>query len=206
VTPLAPSFVTVVAGAPRSGTSLMMQMLGAGGLELLTDGRRRADLDNPRGYFELEAARRLPRVAGWLEGASGRAVKLVHVLVPRLPEGREYRVLLMRRDGREVVASQRAMLERRGGAPEGPDDERLARIFAAQLDEVERWAAASAGVALLRVDYNRLVREPLAVAREVCAFLGCGLDADDMAAAVLPALYRQRAGAPAQPFATGSFR
>ena len=198
-------FVTVVSGAPRSGTSLMMQMLGAGGMELVTDGVRRADRDNPRGYFELEAARQLPADAQWLERAVGRAVKLVHVLVPRLPTRHSYRILLMRRDWSEVLASQRAMLarmshqggetcglERRSGVPEGPDEGRLAEIFDAQLAEVERWAASRPEAELLRVDYNALVAHPLPLAREVSAFLEGRLDAEDMAAAVLPSLYRQR--------------
>src|SRR5262249_20099283 len=115
----------------------MMQMLGAGGMELLIDGVRRADRDNPRRYFELEAARRPG--GEWFVRAVGRAVKLVHVQVPRLPAAQRYRILLMRRDWREVLASQRAMLLRRGGVPPGPGEERLAEIFAAQLSEVERW-------------------------------------------------------------------
>jgi hypothetical protein len=185
-------FVTVVSGAPRSGTSLMMQMLGAGGMELVTDGLRRADRDNPRGYFELEAARRLPEDAEWLEQALGRAVKLVHVLVPRLPERHPYRILLMRRDWREVLASQRAMLERGGGVPEGPPEARVAEIFDAQLARVVRWVAARPDAALLAVDYNALVRSPLRGAREVSEFLGGDLDAEDMAAAVMPSLWRHR--------------
>jgi hypothetical protein len=185
-------FVTVVSGAPRSGTSLMMQMLGAGGMELLTDGARAADRDNPRGYFELEAARRLPADAEWLERAMGRAVKVVHVLVPRLPADRSYRILLMRRDWREVLASQRAMLERMGGVTEGPSEERLAEIFDAQLAEVERWVALRPRTELLEIDYNALVRDPLPAARRIVAFLDGELDPDDMAAAVLPCLYRQR--------------
>jgi hypothetical protein len=185
-------FVTVVSGAPRSGTSLMMQMLGAGGMELLSDGVRRADRDNPRGYFELEAVRRLPADPGWVDRAVGRAVKVVHVLVPRLPAGPGYRILLMRREWREVLASQRAMLERRGEPAGELADERLAEVFAAQLEEVVRWASGRPGAELLEVDYNALVRNPLAPARAVAAFLGGGLDAEDMAAAVLPSLWRQR--------------
>jgi hypothetical protein len=185
-------FVTIVSGAPRSGTSLMMQMLGAGGMELLTDGARRADLDNPRGYFELEVARRLPADAQWLDRAVGRAVKLVHVLVPRLPGDRSYRILLMRRNWREVLASQRVMLEHLGDAPEGPSEERLAEIFDAQLAEVERWVALRPQTELIDVDYNLLVRDPLGAARRVADFLDGELDPDDMAAAVLPSLYRQR--------------
>jgi hypothetical protein len=98
----------------------------------------------------------------------------------------------MRRDWSEVVASQRVMLARRGGAPPGPDDGRLAEIFAAQLVEVERWASDRPDVALLPVDYNSLVRDPEGAAREVSEFLGGGLDVEDMAAVVLPSLYRQR--------------
>ena len=186
-------FVTIVSGAPRSGTSAMMQMLGAGGMDLLVDGVRRADRDNPRGYFELEAARRLASDASWVERAVGRAVKLVHALVPRLPPGPAYRIVLMRRDWREVLASQRAMLERRGGVPPGPGDERVAEILGAQLAALECWASGRADVALLGVDYNALVRDPAAAAARVCEFLGGGLDPDDMAAAVLPSLWRQRA-------------
>lgn len=190
--PAVTPFVTIVSGAPRSGTSLMMQMLGAGGMELLTDGARRADRDNPRGYFELEAARRLPTDAEWLEQAVGRAVKLVHVLVPRLPDDRSYRILLMRRDWREVLASQRVMLEHQGDAPEGPSEERLAEIFDAQLAEVERWVALRPQTELIDVDYNKLVRDPVRAARRIADFLDGVLDPDDMAAAVLPSLYRQR--------------
>jgi hypothetical protein len=122
----------------------------------------------------------------------GRAVKLVHVLVPRLPADRRYRILLMRRDWREVLASQRVMLERGGGVPEGPGDARLAEIFAAQLAEVESWVSLSPQADLLQVDFNLLVREPLRTARRIAAFLDGELDPEDMAAAVLPSLYRQR--------------
>jgi hypothetical protein len=98
----------------------------------------------------------------------------------------------MRREWREVLASQRAMLARRGEAAGEVSDERLAEVFAAQLEEVVRWAARRPGTRLLEVDYNELVRRPLAVAREAAAFLGGSLDARDMAAAVLPSLWRQR--------------
>ena len=102
--------VTIVTGVPRSGTSLVMQMLAAGGHPIASDGVRRADADNPRGYFELEAARRLARDASWLPELAGRALKLVHTLVPSLPTTLQYRVLLVRRRLDEVLDSQRAML------------------------------------------------------------------------------------------------
>ena len=190
--PPRPPYVTVVSGVPRSGTSLMMQMLGAGGLALLTDGRRGPDQDNPRGYLEYEPVKRLRRDASWLGAAAGRAVKVVHALVPSLPPDRDYRLILMRRDLREVAASQRAMLERRGAAADELPDERLVEILAAQLDEVERWAQAQPRVDVLRVEYGALLSDPKAGAARVARFLGGGLDVDAMAKIVDPALHRAR--------------
>src|SRR5688572_25986263 len=105
-------FVAVVSGLPRSGTSLMMRMIDAGGIPALTDGVRRPDADNPHGYFELEAAKRLRADAAWVDAAVGRVVKVVHWLLPHLPGRHAYRVVLMRRAMAEVLASQAAMLRR----------------------------------------------------------------------------------------------
>ncbi len=170
----------------------MMQMLGAAGLTLLTDGRRGPDQDNPRGYLEYEPVKRLRRDASWLGAAAGRAVKVVHALVPLLPPDRDYRLILMRRDLREVAASQRAMLERRGAAADELPDERLVEILAAQLDEVERWAQAQPRVDVLRVEHGALLSDPKAGAARVDRFLGGGLDVDAMAQVVDPALHRVR--------------
>ena len=120
-------FVTVVSGLPRSGTSLMMQMLAAGGVELLIDQIRRADADNPRGYFELEAVKRTRQDASWLDDAAGKAVKVIHLLLRDLPDDREYRVVMMSRDLDEVLASQQAMLARSGKKGANLPPERLAK-------------------------------------------------------------------------------
>lgn len=185
-------FVTVVSGVPRSGTSLMMQMLRAGGMRLLSDAARAPDADNPRGYFELEQVKRLPRETAWLDAASGAAVKVVHALVPLLPVGPGYRVILMRRRLVEVLASQDAMLARLGHAPDPLQGARVAAVLSAQYHEVERWAGGRSDVALLVVDYNALIEDPAAGAAAVADFLGGGLDRAAMTAAVEPGLYRQR--------------
>ena len=184
--------LTIVTGVPRSGTSLVMQMLAAGGLPVASDGVRRADEDNPRGYFELEAARRLPRDASWLAGISGCAVKLVHTLVPSLPPGRHYRVLLVRRRLDEVLASQRVMLTRQGRTPDEREDARLLPVLTEQLAQLERWLTAREDLAWLGIDYAELVAEPGREAARMSAFLGGGLDSAAMAASVDPALHRQR--------------
>ncbi len=186
------NFITIVSGLPRSGTSLMMQMLAAGGLPVLTDALRLPDESNPRGYLEFEPVKRLRTDQSWLEQARGRAVKIIHLLLRELPtDGRfQYRVLFLRRPLEEVIASQSAMLARAGKASAEPVA--LARIFASQLAQVEQWLAAQPCFTVRQVEYHRLVREPTIVAGELNAFLGGGLDPTLMARAVDPKLYRHR--------------
>ena len=187
-----PSFVTVVTGVPRSGTSLMMQMLAAGGIEPLTDGLREPDADNPRGYFELEVVKRTRRDASWVGDAVGRAVKVIHALVMALPTDREYRLIWMHRPLEEVIASQQAMLVRRGAGDDVLAPERLAEIFRAQVQEAERWVAAQPGFASLAIDYHAVLDDPRAAAQSVDRFLGGGLDCQAMAGVVDAGLHSQR--------------
>jgi cystathionine beta-lyase len=189
---MARDFVTVVTGPPRSGTSLLMQVLAAGGIPALSDGARAPDASNPRGYLEHRVLRGLgrdPAAAALVQGAVGRAVKVVHALAPALPAGPRYRVLLAERALAEVVASQDAMLARGGpGADELPP-ERLAAILRAQLDEAAAALAGRLDVALLRVDTAALVREPGPACAALDAFLGGGLDRAAMQRAVAPGLW-----------------
>jgi hypothetical protein len=128
----------------------------------------------------------------WLDQARGHAVKIIHVLVCELPaDGQfQYRLLLMKRPMEEILASQRAMLERQGTA--SADDAMLAKISRSQLEQLEQWLATQPAFALLAVDYHRVLKEPVEVAREVNAFLQANLNLEAMTAAVDPALYRQR--------------
>src|SRR5437764_1475845 len=100
------SEIIVVSGLPRAGTSLMMQMLDNGGIEVLTDGVRAADTDNPRGYYELEKVKRLKQDASWLPQARGKVFKMVSQLLYDLPASEAYRVLFMERDFDEMLRSQ----------------------------------------------------------------------------------------------------
>ena len=120
--------ITIVSGLPRSGTSMMMQMLEAAGLEVATDGRRIADSDNPKGYFELDAVKRLQEDSSFLQTVVGQAVKVVSPLVPFLPSEYDYRIISMERDLDEVLASQRVMLDRRGHSDlRQSDEEKIAK-------------------------------------------------------------------------------
>lgn len=185
--------ITIVSGLPRSGTSLMMQMLSAGGLPALTDGQRTADTDNPRGYLEFERVKQLKTDKTWLPEARGKVVKMVHLLLKDLPPaGEEYRVVWMRRRIEEVMASQRAMLVRQGRTPAALPPEQLARIFNSQMEDLERWMTSQSAFRFLPVHYHELVANPAAEAARLNAFLGGSLDESAMAAAVDPTLYRQK--------------
>ncbi len=189
--------IVVVSGLPRSGTSLMMQMLEAGGMPLLADGTRQPDPDNPKGYYEFEPAKRLKHDASWLDAAEGRAVKLVSSLLFDLPLDRRYRVILMTRDLDEVLASQRDMLRRRGAEANGPEDAQMRVHFTRHLAKVRRFLAAAGNIDTLECDYRELLAAPAQMAARVAEFVGTGLAADRMAAAVDPLLHRHRAGAAA---------
>src|SRR5262245_40494991 len=106
--------IIIVSGLPRSGTSLMMQLLDAGGVEVVTDGVRAADPDNPRGYYEFEKVKQVKRDASWLPGVRGKAVKMVSQLLLDLPPTERYRVVFMERDLAETIDSQERMLQRLG--------------------------------------------------------------------------------------------
>ena len=184
--------IIIVSGLPRSGTSLMMQMLDAGGLEALTDHVRARDEDNPRGYFEFEAVKRTKKDPSWLDEAGGRCVKMVHVLLYDLPSDRPYRVVFMKRDLREVIRSQSVMLQRRGTTGASLNDEQLTAAYEGQLTKIEAWLADQPGFQVLYVSYNELMEDPAGAAKAVNRFLGGALDEEAMQKHVDPTLYRQR--------------
>ena len=186
------NFVTLVSGLPRSGTSLMMQMLAAGGMQVLTDGQRTADQHNPRGYFELEAVKHTRTDHSWLAQAEGKVVKVVHLLLSHLPADREYRVIFMQRDLLETVASQRAMLQEQRRPSATLADSRLAELFGKQLAEVRQWLSQNPNFQVLYLQHRDVIESPLTAAQQVASFLGGDLDPTRMAAAVEPHLYRQR--------------
>jgi hypothetical protein len=186
------SVITIVSGLPRSGTSLMMQMLAAGGLPVLTDQERKPDTDNPRGYLEWEPAKLLPKQPDLIAQAEGKVVKVISQLLMALPDGHEYRVVFMERPMPEVLASQDEMLRRRGTTDFVSHDV-MTNAFQGHLKKVNAWLEAKAGLTLLRIGYGDLLRDPLQQARAVQKFTGHALDVEAMARQVDPNLYRNRA-------------
>ena len=198
---------------------MMMQMLEAAGLVIHCDGRRAADLDNPNGYFELEATKRLKTDSAFLAQACGRVVKVVAPLLPHLPARYEYRVIFMERAIEEVLASQSAMLARVGreveveGEDKSADESlstQMADAFRQVSENVKSWLDGSNNVKTCFIEHRSVLASPLHTSRETLRFLhesgGGGRDlrpvgdnftdrekmALRMAAVVDPDLYRQR--------------
>jgi hypothetical protein len=184
--------IIVVSGLPRSGTSMMMKMLEAGGIPILTDNIRTADDDNPRGYYEFERAKKLKEGdVAWLPQANGKAVKIIAALLVELPSSYEYRVLFMRRKMGEILASQDKMLERRDEEKK-VDDDTLAELFRKHIRQVENWMKTQPHVQYIDVDYNAMVLDPVHQIEQINKFLGNKLDTNAMIAVIDPELYRQR--------------
>lgn len=196
---MATEFVTVVSGLPRSGTSLMMQMLKAGGLPVLSDGQRSADTDNPRGYYELEAVKKLKADSAWLGSARGHVIKAVSVLLYDLPPDHSYRVVFMVRNLDEVLASQQEMMRRRGTLKAGGDVEAMKRHFESHLAKLRVWLAGQPNFRVYYCDYRELLQGRGDHVRLLAEFLDADLDRQAMARSVDQTLYRNRAGSDAGP-------
>ena len=165
--------VIVVSGLPRSGTSMMMKILAEAGVPILTDALRRADKDNPNGYYELEAVKQM--AAGelaWLAGAGGQAVKVISSLLEYLPAQYTYKIIFMEREIQEILASQRKMLERRKEKSE-VDDTQIAEQFRKHLSLIKPWLARQPNMEVLYISYNSLMLNPEPSCRRVIDFIAC---------------------------------
>jgi hypothetical protein len=184
--------ITIVSGLPRSGTSMMMKMLAAGGLEPLTDNIRAADEDNPKGYFEFERVKQIENDKAWLEDARNRVVKLISALLKHLPPSYRYKVIFMKRAMPEILASQRQMLIRRGEPTDKVPDDKMAAMFSKHVAQIEAWLADQPNIDVLYVNYNEILKDPRPHADRINTFLGGSLSVQEMISVVDRALYRQQ--------------
>lgn len=186
-----PCEVIIVSGLPRSGTSMMMQMLAAGGLTIFTDGNRSADESNPKGYYEADLVKGLATRNRWLHDCDGQVVKVVSPLVQYLPQNVRYKVIYMRRPITEIVRSQSRMLERLGEETTGLDDEQMGKVLRNQAHSAISLFSLHQNP-LLRLAYADVLADPLATAAAINEFLGMSLDETAMAQVVDPSLHREK--------------
>jgi len=186
------NYIIIVSGLPRSGTSMVMNAIGAGGIEPLVDHVRKADEDNPKGYYEFEPVKKTKEDATWLNEADGKVVKMVYRLLYDLPGEYQYRVVFTQRDLTEVLASQNKMLERSGASGGAIPDEKMQALFAAELGKCEKWLAEQPNFKVLYINHRDMINDSPTQAQKINDFLDGGLDVEAMVAVVDPDLYRNR--------------
>ena len=186
--------IVIVSGLPRSGTSMMMKMLEAGGLSVLTDAIRQADIDNPKGYYEYERVKNLEKETdkSYVREARGKVLKVISFLLKDLPDDNYYRVIFMRRHLDEVISSQNKMLDRRG-EDAIQDRETMAEAYRNHLAAVKILVRKRPNLEMLEFRYDEAVRNPKDAARSVNVFLGGKLDEGAMSRVIDGELYRNRA-------------
>jgi hypothetical protein len=186
--------IVIVSGLPRSGTSMLMRMLEAGGVPIMTDGGRGADVDNPRGYFEYERIKDLEGETdkSYLREGRGKALKVISFLIKHLPDENHYRVIFMRRDLDEVLASQDKMIQRLGSADAAADREAMKEAYRNDIVRTRLLCRKRPNFELIEVHYKATIGDPAATARRINEFLGGRLDEAAMRKAVDESLYRNR--------------
>jgi len=184
--------IYIVSGLPRSGTSMMMKMLDAGGLIPLVDNIRVADEDNPKGYYEFERVKQLENDKKWLPDARGKVVKIISMLLRHLPDDYNYKVVFMLRDVDEILASQRKMLERRGEPTDKVGDEKMALMYQNHLDKLKKQLEQKQNFDTLYVKYNEILNAPEDYCDKINKFLGGILNQQKMLTVIDKNLYRQR--------------
>ena len=184
--------ITIVSGLPRSGTSMMMRILEAGGMRILKDEIRKADEDNPAGYYEFEKVKELKKDPSWLENAKGKAVKIISSLLEHLPERYTYKIIFMHRNMEEILNSQRQMLIRRGEPTDEVSDEKMGKMFLKHLQKIEERLNKQSNMDVLTIHYNEILKEPAKHGEIINRFLGNTLNTKNMTDVIDQTLYRQR--------------
>jgi hypothetical protein len=194
------SEITIVSGLPRSGTSLMMKMLDKGGMEIITDHIRKADIDNPEGYYEFERVKKIKKDVSWLKDTRGKVFKMISMLLLDLPPSETYKIIFMERKMEEILASQKKMLKRKDltqRVDQDPDDETIKRLFIKHLHKINAWLRNQKNIEVLPIHYNTLIVSPEPEIDKIISFLNktsisVRLDKEKMVRVIKPELYRNR--------------
>ena len=185
--------ITIVSGLPRSGTSMMMKMLEAGGLPPLTDKLRTADTDNPKGYYEFERVKKLDAGdTAWLAEAQGKVVKVISALLTYLPPAYTYNIIFMHRAMPEILASQKKMLVHRQEDTDNVSDEEMAGLYMEHLRHVDSWINSRSNIKRIDINFNEILKNPIPQIEIINKFLAGVLDTSKVETVIDPSLYRQR--------------
>lgn len=180
--------IIVVSGLPRSGTSMMMQILEAGGLEILSDNKRKPDTSNPKGYYELEAVKKLNIDNSVIKEAPGKVIKIITHLLEHLPMDYNYKIIFMKRNIEEIMRSQQKML----GEEEEDYPTEMIEIFKKELNNVEIWIQDNPNIEMIKINYSDMIHDPSENIHLIKEFLGVPLNEKKMLKVIDPSLYRSK--------------
>ncbi len=184
--------VTIVSGMPRSGTSMMMQMLNAGGMEILTDNVRLNDENNPKGYLEYQKVKNLASDNSWMHEGQNKVVKVIAQLLQYLPINYTYKVIFMEREMEEIIQSQQIMLGKKADVDKKIYPTSLAETFKKQLEKTRSWIKTHPQFEVTYVSYTDVINNPTEVAENISLFVDADLNIAAMALAIDENLYRNR--------------
>jgi hypothetical protein len=186
-------YVTIVSGLPRSGTSMMMQMLDKGGIPPLVDGIRTPDIDNPKGYYEFERVKKLPEGDyEWLDDAKGKVVKIISALLTDLPPLYDYKIIFMKREIDEILQSQKKMLIKDGKPTDAVSDDELTELYMRHLATIREWVTAQDNITIYYASYNNILRDAREPLQQINKVLDKRLDIEAMLNVIDQSLYRNR--------------
>lgn len=183
--------IIIVSGLPRSGTSMMMQILERGGLEIMTDNIRKADKDNPKGYYEFEKVKEIEKDVSWLPACRGKVVKMVSLLLFDLPDNYMYKVVFMQRNMDEILFSQKKMLQRLN-TEDGQEDEKVRDGYEKHLGKIKQWLQEKKNFQVYYISYNHILKDPKTHIKALNDFFNNHLNEQQMLTVIDHSLYRQR--------------
>ena len=184
--------IYIVSGLPRTGTSLMMKMLEAGGLSVVTDDIRSADTDNPKGYYELEKVKNIFNDNDWLKTIKGRSIKMVSQLLLKIPKENTYKIIFMKRDLKEVIMSQKKMLINRKKKLPLVNDDTLEKFYLNHLNKITSFIDQSSNIDVRYIYFNKLMKSPLSELRKLQNDFINNINMDNMIKMIDTSLYRNR--------------
>ena len=181
------SDILIITGLPRSGTSLMMQIIEKTEIPVFSDGKREKDINNPEGYFELEAVKGIVKDNSFLENAKGKALKIVAPLPIFLDKKLNYKVVFMRRNMDEILRSQEVMLQK----DQLSERDKFRGIYELHLSKTYRFFEDNS-IPYIDVNYNELMKNPEVEIQKLVEFCAIQTDAKKLIEVVRPELYRNR--------------
>ena len=180
--------IYIVSGLPRSGTSMLMQMMKKGRMKVATDEKRIPDKDNPAGYIEIESIiNKLEEEPEYILNFKGEFVKVIAYGLKYLPQGK-YKMVYTDRKIEEVLDSMEKMVGQKDEEREEAKEAfaKLNRIIKDRIRERE-------DIEVLFVNYNDILANPEKEITGIYEFLKeDGADLEKMIEAVNPDLYRNR--------------